>query len=63
MQVFAQAAEKAKSTQLDAITKVLKSEKFDTVLGSVGFDQKGDVNAPGYVVYEWKDGKYDYVAP
>lgn len=63
MQVFAQAAEKAKSTQLDAITKVLKSEKFNTVLGTVGFDQKGDVNAPGYVVYVWKDGKYDYVTP
>lgn len=61
LQVYAQAAEKAKSTNVEAITKILRSDKFDTVLGTVGFDQKGDVNAPGYVVYEWKDGKYDYV--
>ena len=61
LQIYAQAAEKAKSTSVEAIAKVLRSDKFDTVLGTVGFDQKGDVNAPGYVVYEWKDGKYDYV--
>ena len=34
------------------------------VLGRLGFDKKGDVTAPNYVFYEWKDGKYDYyVAP
>jgi branched-chain amino acid transport system substrate-binding protein len=39
---------------------VLKSEKFDTVLGNIGFDQKGDVTAPGYVLYRWTNGTYDY---
>ena len=34
--------------------------KFNTVLGTIGFDKKGDVTAPGYVMYEWKNGKYDY---
>ena len=34
---------------------------FDTVLGKLNFDDKGDVTLPGYVVYEWKDGKYDYM--
>jgi branched-chain amino acid transport system substrate-binding protein len=61
VQAFAQAATKAKSTKLDDLVKVLKSDKFDTVLGKIGFDAKGDVTAPGYVVYEWKNGKYDYV--
>ena len=28
---------------------------------SSNFDKKGDVTLPGYVVYEWKDGKYDYM--
>ena len=32
-----------------------------TVLGELSFDDKGDVDIPGYVFYEWKDGKYDYV--
>ncbi|ROR32851.1 branched-chain amino acid ABC transporter substrate-binding protein [Inmirania thermothiophila] len=61
IQVFAQAAEKAGTTDPMKLAKVLKSSQFDTVLGRIGFDAKGDVTAPGYVVYEWKDGKYDYV--
>ena len=63
VQAWAQAVQKAGSTDPDAVAKVLKGgEKFDTVLGPIGFDGKGDVTAPGYVLYEWKSGKYDYVA-
>ncbi|MGC1953511.1 MAG: branched-chain amino acid ABC transporter substrate-binding protein, partial [Gammaproteobacteria bacterium] len=43
------------------LVETLKSEKFDTVLGTIGFDRKGDVTAPGYVVYAWQGGRYDYV--
>ena len=38
----------------------LNSGKFNTVLGSLSFDDKGDVKLPGYVWYEWKNGTYDY---
>ena len=41
--------------------KALKEGTFKTVLGDIGFDSKGDVSAPGYVFYEWKDGGYDYM--
>jgi branched-chain amino acid transport system substrate-binding protein len=61
IQVFAQAATKAKSTKLDDLIKVMKAEKFPTVLGTTQFDGKGDVTSPAYKVYEWKDGKYDYM--
>ena len=61
IQAFAQAAEKAGSTDLGKMIKALRSNQFDTVLGKIGFDKKGDVTAPGYVFYEWKDGKYDYL--
>jgi len=61
IQVFAQAATKAKSTKLADLQKVLGSEKFTTVLGTTEFDGKGDVKSPAYKVYEWKDGKYDYM--
>lgn len=61
VQAFAQAAEMADSTGLDDLVEMLKSEEFDTVLGTIGFDPKGDVTAPGYVVYVWRDGEYDYV--
>jgi branched-chain amino acid transport system substrate-binding protein len=61
IQAFAQAAEAAGSTDLDALIAVLRGQKFDTVLGSIGFDQTGDVTAPGYVFYEWNAGTYDYL--
>lgn len=61
VQAWAQAAEKAKSPKADPVAKVLRSGQFDTVLGPIGFDAKGDVTAPGYVVYVWQKGKYDYV--
>lgn len=60
IQAWAQAAEKAGSTDTGDLTKALQSNQFDTVLGKIGFDQKGDVTAPGYVWYVWKDGTYDY---
>ncbi len=58
MQVFAQAAEKAKSVKLADMVKALHSETFNTVVGPIKFDQKGDVLNPEYVFYVWKDGKY-----
>jgi branched-chain amino acid transport system substrate-binding protein len=57
MQVFAEAATRAKSEKLDAVSKAMHSGKFDTVIGTVGFDKKGDVIGPDYVVYRWHDGK------
>lgn len=63
IQAFAQAAEKAGSTDLAKLEEVLHSTTFDTVLGTIGFDAKGDVTAPGYVVYRWHDGSYDYAEP
>lgn len=61
IQAWAQAVEKAQGTDTRTVAQTLKSNEFDTVLGRIGFDKKGDVTAPGYVVYVWKDGKYDYV--
>ncbi len=60
IQAWVQAVEKAASTDTGKVIKVLRSSKFDTVLGRIGFDSKGDVTAPGYVFYEWNQGKYDY---
>jgi len=61
IQAWAQAAEKAGTTDTSAVAKALRGNQFETVLGEIGFDDKGDVTAPGYVFYVWKDGKYDYV--
>lgn len=61
IQTWAQAAEQAKSTDFDKVVKSLNTNRFNTVLGNIGFDDKGDVTAPGYVFYEWSKGSYDYV--
>ncbi len=60
IQAWVQAVEKARSTDTTKVIGALRSTKFDTVLGKIGFDKKGDVTAPGYVWYEWKGGTYDY---
>lgn len=60
IQIWALAAEKAGTTDAAKVEAVLKANHFDTVLGKVGFDAKGDMDAPGYVFYVWKNGKYAY---
>jgi branched-chain amino acid transport system substrate-binding protein len=62
IQVYADAVAAAGSTDYEPVLAALKAGDFKTVLGDVKFNDKGDVSLPGYVMYEWKDGKYDYVA-
>lgn len=61
IQAWAQAAEAAGKTDYDSVSGALNTGDFKTVLGDLSFDEKGDVTLPGYVFYEWKDGKYDYL--
>ena len=58
LQVFAQAAEAAGSTDLDAVIDVLRNNSFETVIGSLTFDDNGDIQQPAYVFYTWNDGTY-----
>lgn len=60
IQAWAQAAEKAGSTDTGKLIGALRGNQFQTVLGTIGFNKTGDVTAPGYVWYEWKNGTYDY---
>ena len=61
VQAWAQAVEKAGSLDLEAVIASLRSHAFKTVLGEIGFDDKGDVTAPGYVWYVWNNGRYDRI--
>lgn len=60
IQAWAEAAKAAKSVDTDAVAKELDKGSFETVLGKLKFNDKGDVTLPGYVMYQWHDGKYDY---
>jgi branched-chain amino acid transport system substrate-binding protein len=58
VQVWAQAADKAGSLELQAMIAALRQHQFDTVLGPIEFDEKGDVTTQVPVWHVWRDGTY-----
>jgi branched-chain amino acid transport system substrate-binding protein len=59
IQIWAQAAEKLKTTDPKKIAAEMKKGSWQTVLGPLSYDGKGDVKASNYVFYVWKpDGSY-----
>lgn len=64
VQILADAAKQANSTDGKKIAEVMKQGKpFKTVIGDISYDKKGDITRPDYVMYTWKksaDGKIDY---
>jgi branched-chain amino acid transport system substrate-binding protein len=65
VQVWAEAAEAAGSLDFDAVVEAMHSRQFDTVLGTIGFDEKGDVT--GFEPWQWfvwqADGTYVPLEP
>ncbi len=61
IQAWADAVTAAGSTDFEPVVAELNKGEYDTVLGKLSFDDKGDVTLPGYVFYEWKNGTYDYM--
>ncbi len=61
VQVYAQALQKAGSLKYADVQKALANGSFDTVIGKVEFDAKGDPKNPGFLVYQWKGTQYDLV--
>jgi branched-chain amino acid transport system substrate-binding protein len=57
VQAWADAVRKAGSTDTAKVIAALRDNQFNTVLGPVSFDAKGDNKQAKYVVYQWKDGK------
>jgi branched-chain amino acid transport system substrate-binding protein len=64
VQVIAQAAAAAKSLDPKKVAeKIHSGMKFNTVIGDLSYNKKGDVTRLDYVVYVWKknkDGKITY---
>lgn len=58
LQALVEAGNFTRGTDPAAIAKALHGERFDLVLGPVGFDAKGDITAQGYVLYVWRDGNF-----
>jgi branched-chain amino acid transport system substrate-binding protein len=59
IQVWAQAVEKAGTFDAAAVVEALHHNEFDTVLGRLGFDDKGDVTGiDSFIWYIWSDTRY-----
>lgn len=58
VQAWAQAVEKAGALERTAVIASLHENQFDTVLGLIDFDDKGDLTAQNWVWYVWRGGEY-----
>jgi branched-chain amino acid transport system substrate-binding protein len=58
VQVWTRAVEKAGSLELRAVIASLRTNQFDTVLGRIEFDGKGDAIRLSPIWYVWRNGKY-----
>lgn len=58
VQVWAQAAAKAGTIEPKAVMAALHNTEFNTILGPISFDQKGDVRQPGFEWFVWRGGHY-----
>ena len=58
-QIWAQAVAKAGTLDSKKVAETIRAGKWNTVLGQIGYDKKGDITVLDYVWYIWgKDGKY-----
>ena len=55
--VLLTAIDQAQSTDADKVAAVMKSRSFDTILGKIEFDSKGDLKTTAFVLWSVKDGK------
>jgi branched-chain amino acid transport system substrate-binding protein len=58
IQEWAAAANKAGSTDPRKVADTLKAGTWETVLGPISYDKKGDITKSDYVFYIWHNGDY-----
>jgi branched-chain amino acid transport system substrate-binding protein len=59
LQIWAQATKRAGTVEPKRVAETMRAGAWDTVLGPIGFDRKGDITTTDYVLYRWKnDGTY-----
>lgn len=58
IQAWAQAVGIAGSTEAKSVISALRSNEFDTILGRISFDEKGDVKQSGFEWFIWRSDRY-----
>ena len=63
VQIWTQAVAKAGTTDAKTVMDTIKGGVWDTVIGKIAYDIKGDIKQLDYVVYKWDDkGNYAEVS-
>ena len=63
VQIWTQAVAKAGSTDAKKVMDTIRAGTWDTVIGKIAYDSKGDIKQLDYVVYKWDDkGNYAEVS-
>ena len=63
-QVWSKAVAKAGTTDPKKVMDTIKAGSWDTVIGKIEYDAKGDIKQIDYVVYKWDDkGGYTEINP
>jgi len=61
-QVWSEAAAKIGTTDPQKVAAAMRAGTWDTVLGPMSFDKKGDITGGGWAVYRWdKAGNYEQI--
>jgi len=64
IQVWSQAVKKAGTTDAKKVMDIIKAGSWDTVIGKLQYDAKGDIKQLDYVVYKWDaSGNYTELNP
>ena len=58
IQAWAVAANKAGTTDSEKVAATLRESTIPTVIGDLGWDEKGDLKKIRYSWFIWHDGKY-----
>jgi branched-chain amino acid transport system substrate-binding protein len=63
VEVWAQAAARAGTVEPAAVLRALRRGRFETVLGRVSFDGKGDLEGAAWEWRVWRDGDHELLQP
>ncbi len=53
-----QAIQEAGTAEAAKVAEVLRARTYDTALGTVAFDEKGDLRTANYIIWTVRDGKF-----
>ena len=63
LQVWAEAVRRAEELAPAAVAKALHTESFQSALGPLVFDAKGEANVPSHVIYKLENGAFRELDP